>query len=286
MDICKIVEDLLPLYADALTSPETERFVSAHLKECRHCAAIHRRMTMPVQEQEEAPDYKKSLRRSIWGWTWRILLGLVLAIAVPLYVFWEIGAFGERTVLRSEVSGREFVVVDTSKAGFFARSGAYVITPDGKGRNLKGNEDFLGLEINWAPNGEYYFARWKFESGDESYYWGDESVMEPDENGHISYSYEDRKWPKEADFLERMEILLQTSPELENRELGEIDFQFDMWSLDSERMYFAFTTENGYGGRIRFDCVTGEFFLQDAYVTRTMRIRCDSARVITGIADP
>ena len=262
MNTCKIVEDLLPLYVEELTSRETAEFVEAHLQSCGRCAEVHRRMCAPMKAETMAPDYKKSLRKGLWDWTWRIVLGLVLAIGLPLYFFWEIGAFGDRTVLRSEVSGKEFVVVDTSKAGFFNRGGAYVMTPDGKGRNLKGNTGFEGLQISWAPNGTSYFARWDFGSYDESYYWGDESVMEPDEAGNISFSYEDRKWPGEWDFTARMSNFVCTHEAFEGCDLGKIEYEFDMWSLDSERMYFLFTTENGYGGRVKFDCTTKEFTLQ------------------------
>lgn len=273
MDKCKIVQDLLPLYVEELTSDETGEFVREHLTGCEACAAMHRRMTMPVQEQTENGDYKKTLRKNMLEWTGKILLVLVLVIGLPLYFFWEIGAFGERTVLRSEVSGREFVVVDNSRAGLFSRSGAYVITPDGKGRNLRGDESFEELEIDWAPNGEYYFAWWKFDDRDEAYFWGDESVTEPDENGVISYSYWDRQWPQEWNFLERMAQFVEAAPELADWELGEIEFRFDMWSMDSERLYFTFTTENGYGGRVRFDCTTKEFTLQKAYAIQKREVR-------------
>ena len=281
MNTCKIVEDLLPLYTEDLTQAETAEFIRRHLAECEACARVYRRMSMPVEQQ--TPDsYKKSLRKGLWGWTWRIVLGVVLAITLPLYFFWEIGAFGERTVLRSDVSGREFVVVDASRAGLFNRGGAYVITPDGKGRNLKGRQDFQELEIRWAPDGETYFAWWKFEDSSESYFWGDRSVMEPDENGNISYSYEDRKWPEDWDYVDRMTAFVTSHEELRDRDLGKITFTFDMWSLDSERIYFAFTTENGYGGRVKFDCATREFTLQRSYriIIREMQMPLDVIRDI------
>lgn len=281
MNACKIVEDLLPLYVEELTQTETSEFVREHLAQCGRCAEVYRRMRTPV-EQKAPDDYKKSLRKGLWGWTWRIVLGLVLAIGLPLYFFWEIGAFGARTVLRSEVSGREFVVVDTSRAGLFRRGGAYVMTPDGKGRDLKGRQDFQELEIQWAPDGERFFARWQFADFDESYFWGDTSVMEPDKNGNVSYSYEDRKWPGEWNFTDRMTAFVRANEGLRDLDLGEITFTFDMWSLDSERIYFTFETENGYGGRVKFDCITKEFTLQRSYriVIREMQMPLDVIRDI------
>lgn len=288
MNRCKIVEDLLPLYIEELTGDETGEFVREHLGECEVCAAIHCRMTAPVREQTENADLKKLLRKNILEWTGRILLALVLAIGLPVYFCWEIGAFGERTVLRSDVSGREFVVVDNSDAGLFNRGGAYIITPDGKGRNLKGDKQFEELEIDWAPNGEYYFAWWKFDGDDESYFWGDESVMAPNEEGNASYSYEDRKWPQEWNFLERMTEYMLSTPELQGRELGRIEFEFDMWSEDSQRLYFNFSTEENYRGRIRFDCVTKEFTVTEAYLVgyREIRIPVDTLDILAGETEP
>lgn len=273
MNVCKIVEDLLPLYVEELTSPETSEFVREHLAVCESCSQIHRRMTEPVSQSQMPENYKKSLRKGRWSWTWRVLVALVLAVSLPLYFFWEIGAFGARTVLRSEVSGAEFVVVDNSGAGLFRRGGAYVITPDGRGRDLKGDTTFQELEIRWAPDGETYFAWWKFDDRSESYFWGDTSVMEPDESGSVRYSYEDRKWPAEWDFLDRMEAFVRNHDDLREIEVGPMVFSFDMWSLDSERIYFTFTTEKGYGGRVAFDRVSREFTLQKAYLTQRVERR-------------
>ena len=36
---CSIVRDLLPLYAERLTSPETAAFVEKHLRTCADCRA-------------------------------------------------------------------------------------------------------------------------------------------------------------------------------------------------------------------------------------------------------
>lgn len=273
MDECKIVEDLLPLYIEELVSPETGSFVQEHLNGCENCREMHRRMTAPVQPEAQADDFRKSLRKNAAIMVLKSLMLLVLSISLPLYFFWEIGAFGERKIIQSEVSGRKFEVIDNSKAGFFNRSGVYVLTPDGKGRNLRGNESFEDLDVYWSPNGEYYFAWWRFAGEDETYFWGDESVMEPNEEGMVSYSYWDRQWPQTWDFLGLMEAALLSYPDLENRETGEIAFEFDMWSADSERLYFNFTTEKNYRGRIRFDCLTKEFTVAEAYLVQEHELR-------------
>lgn len=63
---CAIVRDLLPSYADGLTSDVTNRAVEAHLKDCESCSEILRRMKAP--ERRDVPpaaevDYLKKVRR-------------------------------------------------------------------------------------------------------------------------------------------------------------------------------------------------------------------------------
>lgn len=52
---CFIVRDLLPLYAEGMTSPETAEFVSAHLAECEAC-----RSELAQTKDSEAPQRDES----------------------------------------------------------------------------------------------------------------------------------------------------------------------------------------------------------------------------------
>lgn len=63
---CYIVKDLLPLYADELLSPESERDVRAHLKECEECSELYKQMTSPEPEiNEDVPEvnYLKKINK-------------------------------------------------------------------------------------------------------------------------------------------------------------------------------------------------------------------------------
>lgn len=42
---CDVVRDLLPSYADRLTSGESNREIEKHLKTCEHCRQYYREMT-------------------------------------------------------------------------------------------------------------------------------------------------------------------------------------------------------------------------------------------------
>ena len=54
---CSIVRDLLPLYAERLTSPETAAFVEKHLRICADCRAA-------LQETQAPPALQPALRAS------------------------------------------------------------------------------------------------------------------------------------------------------------------------------------------------------------------------------
>ena len=51
---CSIVRDLLPLYAERLTSPETAAFVEKHLRTCADCrAALQETQAPPLQHLQK-----------------------------------------------------------------------------------------------------------------------------------------------------------------------------------------------------------------------------------------
>lgn len=50
---CEMIRDLLPLYVEHLTSPETEKEIQAHLAECAACREIYEEMTAPEPSRKE-----------------------------------------------------------------------------------------------------------------------------------------------------------------------------------------------------------------------------------------
>ena len=79
---CALVEDLLPSYAEGLTSPETNGAVERHLAGCPACAARLAAMRAPEPEREETAkevDYLKKVKRRGWK---RVTLAVVLTVLV------------------------------------------------------------------------------------------------------------------------------------------------------------------------------------------------------------
>lgn len=90
---CEIVRDLLPSYADGLTSEVTSRAVREHLDGCAQCAEALRLMREPEAPEEHTPevDYLKKVRRRtlrsgiIWGAA-ALIIGMAI-ICIKVFLF-------------------------------------------------------------------------------------------------------------------------------------------------------------------------------------------------------
>lgn len=86
---CEIIQDLLPLYADGLTSEESAGRIEEHLETCEKCREIYRRMTEKIvgesDENKEGNgreiDYLKRVRRRGWR---KAALGAAAALVIVL----------------------------------------------------------------------------------------------------------------------------------------------------------------------------------------------------------
>lgn len=94
---CDIIRDLLPLYADKLTSDASRRQIEDHIKTCPECRRLRDEMCTPMEpEPEETQEqilervYRKQRRKNILFWV-SICLALVLAV----WGFLEVSFSGE-----------------------------------------------------------------------------------------------------------------------------------------------------------------------------------------------
>lgn len=108
---CEIVQDLLPSYADGLTSEKTNAAVSDHLETCEACQETYRSMKEPEQpapqEEKEIDFLKKARKKRIRTAILSVLSALILVFAMFMVkVFW-IGspASPEAVSCSVEVSG-------------------------------------------------------------------------------------------------------------------------------------------------------------------------------------
>lgn len=88
---CIIVHDLLPLYAEHLTSPETDELLAEHLQSCPACAEeLHAlRLPVPVQADAQADAPLKGIKKTLQKKSLCAAAAAVLAVLCTVaLVFW------------------------------------------------------------------------------------------------------------------------------------------------------------------------------------------------------
>ncbi len=65
---CEVIKDLLPSYADKISSESSNKLLEEHLKKCKNCTNVLKNMNKEVdneiiQNQEEQIDYLKGFKR-------------------------------------------------------------------------------------------------------------------------------------------------------------------------------------------------------------------------------
>ena len=77
---CELIQDLLPLYEEALCSDATRRAVEEHLRCCENC----RRLTapLPIEEPEDTPNADRAVKKGIKSVRRRWLSSLIAAVLV------------------------------------------------------------------------------------------------------------------------------------------------------------------------------------------------------------
>ena len=90
---CELIRDLLPLYAEHLTSPETGQLIEEHLQSCPACRdELHSiRLPVPVQAdaQADAPlkQVHATLRKKQLLTTLAAVLAVVCALALAVWMY-------------------------------------------------------------------------------------------------------------------------------------------------------------------------------------------------------
>lgn len=103
---CVLIHDLLPLYAEHLTSPETDQLLAEHLQDCPACQQeLHAlRLPVPVQTEPHADAPLQSIKQTLQKKRLCAAAAAVLAVlcAVAL-VFWMGTARAPATVAQTQI---------------------------------------------------------------------------------------------------------------------------------------------------------------------------------------
>lgn len=102
---CAVVRDLLPIYVEGLTEPETNAAMEAHLKTCPACtarlAAMRAPEPPPEAETAKEVDYLKKVKRRSWK---RVVLAVLVTVLVLM------GALAAKLFLLGSAAGPESMV--------------------------------------------------------------------------------------------------------------------------------------------------------------------------------
>ena len=272
MNECKIVQDLMPLYAEDLTSHESREFMEKHLESCEECHAMWQRCLEPMPEPEQINPkaYKKSLRKDAFKMAMKVLLPIVL---IPVLVFaimlacghdlpvWD-SVFIKNTYESKAVEYPAYyaIAVGESEDGLqlITRKQVYQSDETGSGtRGSGGSSSILPWEsasVHWSPAGMDVLITAQIKDGGIAYYvWDNELAI--DEGGNL-YSPED--WypsPHTNGLAESMIPLCQAHPDFPTG-WESVEFTFFRWSDDSERITFVYELDNGTRGFLEYEYKT------------------------------
>lgn len=248
MNECKIVEDLLPLYAEDLVSPETKEFVDTHCAGCEGCEKLRARARQTLDVSHTDVDYKEDLKKSVWWIIGKTLIVSVFAIGVCLYVLWEFGFLDKKEYMAPNGDYR-FEVLDCD-SGFFT-GGACIVTPEGRDISLYSSQSYRDFQVWYHPDSKGYFACITFEDRMDTWLcleeYDEELGMEINRI-YISGETGDR------DFLN----ILRESELGQQYLYPDTHITFDRWSDDGNLIYFNYEVSGGYFGEIIYSCQTHE----------------------------
>lgn len=273
MSSCKIVEDLLPLYAEKLTSEETAAFVREHAATCDQCGKLLARCEKPkVPAQEDAKAYKRALRKNQFNLICKSVLLFIAILGVLTFaclkleqhLLWKNGknpveqvidapvGYGKVTLVDWEGSGRrignainEGTLIWIEMRHFQQNEWGYGWT----GSISEVAKPWENVQSEWAPNGEEIFFRADLLDGGIGLFVHEYKFWEDEEGSHS----ESRLLPQNMEHG-YLDILLKGCADHQDFPTGwvTVEFSFYQWKEDSETITFVYETDNGYRGLLDF----------------------------------
>ncbi len=111
---CQIIQDLLPLYCDKLTSAESNMEIEQHLEGCKTCMEVYTQMkttTAAIPADRNIKPLQKMKRRSLWKMIAGFAAGVLLLGTLFAFLFIGIVPAASKDV---EISYRTEVVTNDS----------------------------------------------------------------------------------------------------------------------------------------------------------------------------
>lgn len=131
---CSVIRDLLPLYAERLTSPDSNKEIESHLRTCEACSDFYQNMDLQIESQGDIlpvpacdiQPLKKVRRAGILKAILGFFAGAVLLTGIFLFVFW--GVIPARQEDVNVVCNTELLKNGDCNISFdFSQNGNYVL---------------------------------------------------------------------------------------------------------------------------------------------------------------
>lgn len=164
MNECKIVQDLLPLYAEDLVSGETRGFVDGHCEGCDHCRKLLERSkaVLPV-ETVDTRNFQKALKRerNHTAMIGALFATAMIALALLALVF-TAGhipvKLDKEPIMLVSPDGIHSFKGEYYTSPFGLNRGIYFTEKSGFGEGQGTNEDWLEIrDAQWSPDGTDLF---------------------------------------------------------------------------------------------------------------------------------
>ena len=98
---CKIIQDLLPHYAEGLTSEQTNQYINEHLKECLECKKIFENMKKKLEFDGEKRDGREVKYIKIYNKKMKVLRNILLVIIILFTI-----VFGRKAIILTSLSNK------------------------------------------------------------------------------------------------------------------------------------------------------------------------------------
>lgn len=249
MNECKLVEDLLPLYAEELVSQESADFIREHCAGCDHCRKLLRRSEEVIPMKTDMPNYKKALKRDR---TQSVLLGigltvLVLSLAMTIFVVgWTPQTLDAVPIIMESPDGIHRVRMEPYTSFFGINQGFKVSRRNSPYGGSTGTvEGWMEiLDAQWSPDGSDLFLTVRMKNGDTRMeIWYDNTIEKNGYSGVFPY-FTKNGWDYDDLSAECTKLLSEQGKLPEG--WTSITYEFVEWGDDSESAYLRWTTDNGH----------------------------------------
>lgn len=259
MNECKIVQDLLPLYAEELVSEETKEFVDAHCEGCEDCRKLLERSKAVFHVVKvETPNFQKALKRErnhstmIGALFASIVIMVALAALVMVAGHVPIKLEKEPIVLESH-DGIHSFMGEPYASLFGTNRGLYVTEKSRSGSSEGTSEGWIEiLDAQWSPDGTDLFFTIEMENGETRMEIWYHNYSETGGRGGVFpviSRTEDRRNYNDltAEFTRLLAQWREFPAEWES-----ITYEFAGWGADGSSAYIRCKTNNGYEDVVYF----------------------------------